>query len=99
MSSEKEKRKDKSGQIISKDNCKNYHITISDDVAIIDVKSYKLFNKIRDEEYYDEDEFFDEEEEKPEEEKNPAYLDQRLEYEDCSSRDPMAFSGGGCSTF
>ena len=78
MSSEKVKRKDKSGQIISKDNCKNYHITINDDVAIIDVKSYKLFNKIREGEYYDEDEFFDEEEENNEEEKNPAYLDKRL---------------------
>ena len=100
MSSEKAARKDKSGQIISKDNCKNQHITINNDVAIINVKSYKVFNKIKEGEYYDE-EIFDNEEEDIEEEKEKVedYFEQRIDYEDSSNRDPLAFSSGGCTIF
>ena len=97
-------RKDKNGQIITKGNCKNYHINFSNTIDIINVKSYKLFNKIRDGEYYDEDDFFDddEEEEKNTEEKddnNNNNLDLKDDYYDCSSKDSMAFSRPGCLVF
>ena len=96
-------RKDKNGQIITKDNCKNYHINFSNNIDIINVKSFKLFNKIRDGEYYDEDDFFDddEEEEKNTEEKddNNNILDLRNDCYDSSIRDSMAFSRPGCLIF
>ena len=91
-------RKDINGQIISKENYKNYHININSKIDIINVKSYKLYNKIREGESFDEEMFEDEEEE---EEKKENILDdyEKPKYEECIDKDPQAFSKGYCLVF
>ena len=93
-------RKDINGQIISKDNYKNYHINFNNNIDIIDVKSYKIYNKIREGGYYDEGEYF-EEEDVEEEEKKENILDdyEKPKYDDYASKDPLAFSKGHCLVF
>ena len=94
-------RKDAKGQIISKDNNKNYHICFNDNIDIINIKSYKIYNKIREGEDYDDDEFFKEEEEEDTEEKKENFIEgyQKAECNDCSNKDPSAFSKASCFIF
>ena len=89
-------RKDVNGQIISKNNIKNYHICFKDKIDIINVKSYKKYNKIREGEDYEDDFFKDEEEEKKD---NFIETYKKAEYDECPNKDPNAFSKGICSTF
>ena len=91
-------RKDINGQIISKENYKNYHININTKIDIINVKSYKIYNKIRDGENYDE-EFFEDEDDKEEKKENFIETYQKVECEDFKNKDPHAFSRGGCLIF
>ena len=53
-------RKDIYGQIISKENYKNYHININSKIDIVNIKSYKIYNKIREGDCYDDELFEDE---------------------------------------
>ena len=91
-------RKDVFGQIISKDNYKNYHININSKIDIVNIKSYKIYNKIREGDYYD-DELF--EDENAEEEKKENILDdyEKQKFEECVNKDPHAFSKGNCLIF
>ena len=85
-------RKDSNGQIISKNNKKNYHIIINNKIDIINVKSYKLFNKIKDEESSDDNDFFGDDETNIEKKENFIETYQKVECVNCSNRDPKAFS-------
>ena len=90
-------RKDKNGQIISKDNYKNYHININTNIDIINVKSYKIYNKIREGENYEEDFFEDENYEEKKENFIETY--EKTECNECPNSDPHSFSKGGCFIF
>ncbi len=98
MASAEIMRKDKNGQIISKENYKNYHIYINNNIDIINVKSYKMYNKIRGEgEDYNEDFFEDEDKE----EKKENFIDtyEKTECGECSNKDPHSLSKGMCFIF
>ena len=99
MSAVEISRKDINGQIISKDNFKNYHINFNNNIDIIEIKSFKMYNKIRDGEYYDEDEFFDDEDNTEENKENFIDSYEKSDCFDSSSKDPIAFSRGGCIIF
>ena len=99
MSTVEISRKDINGQIISKDNFKNYHINFSNNIDIIKIKSYKMYNKIKDGEYYDEDEIFEDEDTTEENKENFIDSYEKSDYYDSSSKDPIAFSRGGCTIF
>ena len=90
-------RKDINGQIMSKEDYKNYHINFNSKIDIINVKSYKIYNKIRDGENYDED--FLEDEENQEKKENFIENYQKVECEDFTNKDPRAFSKGICLIF
>ena len=83
-------RKDINGNIIEKSKKdRDYHISFKDIFAeIIDVQSYKAFNKIRDDDDIDDD--------------NEDDIDPDLGYKprinqgSGRDRDPKAFSKGGC---
>ena len=90
-------RKDSKGHIISKGN-KDYHICFKDIIDIVEIQSYKKYNKlIEDEENFDED-FFDESNNST---KVDSFIEnyQKMNVEDCSSKDPKSFSKGGCNIF
>ena len=91
-------RKDIYGQIISKENYKNYHINFNTEIDIINVKSYKIYNRIRDGENYVE-EFFEDEDDKEEKKGNFIESYQKVECEDFKNNDPHSFSKGGCLIF
>ena len=91
-------RKDINGQIISKENYKNYHINFNTKIDIINVKSYKIYNKIREGENYD-GEFFEGEEDQEEKKENFIESYQKAECEEFTNKDPHAFSKGGCLIF
>ena len=99
MSSVQIERKDFNGQIISKNNKKNYHIFFNDQIDIIDVRSYKKFNRIRDGESFSDDDFFEEDENINE--KKGSFIDsyQKTECDNCPTTDPRGFSRGGCYIF
>ena len=90
-------RKDINGQIISKENNKSYHININTKIDIINVKSYKIYNRIRDEDDYDEEFFEDDDKEEKKENFIESY--QKSDCEDFKNKDPHAFSKGGCLIF
>ena len=92
-------RKDVNGQIISKSNNKNYHICFKENIDIINVKSYKIYNKIREGGFFEDDVFNDEEEDT--EEKKESFIEtyKKAECDECPNNDPKAFSKGGCFTF
>ena len=103
-----ELRIDSFGHIISKDN-KNYHINFKEDIDIIDIKSYKKFNKIR-ENSSDEDFEFEENSEDNEEEgegeedynvKKKDFIDgyQKADVDNFINKDQKSFSKGGCQIF
>ncbi len=94
-------RKDINGQIISKKNIKNYHININTTIDVINVKSYKIYNKIREEESFDENEFFENQDEEEKEEKKENFIDtyEKTECEEVVNKDPRGLSHGGCSIF
>ena len=102
MASEELLRKDSNGHIISKTN-KDYHICFKEIIDIIDVKSYKKYNKMRegssDETNCGEEE--EEEEEDDDNEKNKSFIEdyQKTNIENCSNKDPKSFSKGGCYIF
>ena len=98
MSSNEIIRKDIKGQIISKENYKNYHINFNSKIDIINVKSFKIYNKIREGESYDE-EFFEDEEEQEEQKENFIENYQKAECEEFINKDPQAFSKGSCLIF
>ena len=91
-------RKDVNGQIISKTNNKNYHICFKENIDIINVKSYKIYNKIREGEFY-EDVFFQDEEDNDEKKENFIETYEKTECDECPNKDPKSFSKGGCSIF
>ena len=103
-----ELRIDSFGHIISKDN-KDYHISFKENIDIIDVKSYKKYNRIRENSSEDDIEYEenseDNEEEGQDEEgyegKKKNFIDsyQKTEVEDFSNKDPKSFSKGGCYIF
>ena len=99
MSSVQIERKDFYGQIISKNNTKNYHIFFNNQIDIIDVRSYKLFNKIRDGESYDDDDFFEDDENISEKKGNFIDNYQKTECDNCPNKDPRGLSRGGCYIF
>ena len=84
-------RKDINGNIITKSKKnRNYHISFKDIFAeVIDVQSYKAFNKIRE----DDDDIDDENEE--EIDPDLGYKP-RINQGSGRDRDPKAFSRGGC---
>ena len=94
-------RKDINGQIISKNNYKNYHINFNTNIDIINVKSYKIYNKIRGEENLDENEYFENKEEEEKEEKKENFIDtyEKTECDDVVNKDPRGLSHGGCIIF
>ena len=90
-------RKDSNGHIISKDN-KDYHICFKDIIDIVNVQSYKKYNKItEDEEDFDEESF----NESNNSTKVESFIDnyQKMNSLDCPNKDPKAFSKGGCNIF
>ena len=102
-----ELRIDSFGHIISKDN-KDYHISFKENIDIIDIKSYKKYNRLRESSSEDdieyEDNSEDNEEEVVDEEgygKKKNFIDdyQKTEIEDFSNKDPKSFSKGGCYIF
>ena len=102
-----ELRIDSFGHIISKDN-KDYHISFNENIDIIDIKSYKKYNRIRENSSEDDNEFEenseDNEEEGEDEEnygKKKNFIDdyQKTEIESFSNKDPKSFSKGGCYIF
>ena len=93
-------RKDINGQIISKNNYKNYHINFNTTIDIINVKSYKIYNKMGEGENYEEDEYFENQEEDIEEKKeNFIETYEKAECDDVVNKDPKGFSHGGCIIF
>ena len=99
MSSIQIERRDFNGQIIEKNNKKNYHIFFNDQIDIINVRSYKIYNKIRDGESFDDDDFFVDEENINGKKGNFIDSYQKTEYDNCPNRDPKSFSRGGCYIF
>ena len=103
-----ELRIDSFGHIISKDN-KDYHIRFKENIDIIDVKSYKKYNKIRensseDDLEYEESSEDNEEEGEDEEDyngKKKHFIDdyQKTDIESFTNKDPKSFSKGGCYIF
>ena len=92
-------RRDFNGQIISKNNKKNYHIFFTDKIDIINVRIYKIFNKIRDGESFDDDDFFEDYKDIKENKGNFIDNYQKIECDNCPNRDPRGFSRGGCYIF
>ena len=92
-------RKDVNGQIISKNNIKNYHICFKDNIDIINVKSYKIYNKIREGEFFEDEFFKDEEEDNDKKKENFIETYEKAECDECPNKDPKSFSRGGCSIF
>ena len=93
MASVKVFRKDANGQVISK-NDKNYHISFNDNIDIIDVQSYKKYNHIYEDYEEEENEDVD-----TTTETNFIESYQKANIEVCPSKDPKAFSKGGCYIF
>ena len=100
-----ELRIDSFGHIISRDN-KDYHISFKENIDIIDIQSYKKYNKIR--ESSSEDDIENEENYEDNEEDGEDYngnkksfIDdyQKTEIENFTNKDPKSFSKGGCYIF
>ena len=90
-------RRDNNGHIISKDN-KDYHICFKDNIDIINIQSYKKYNKMTE----DEEDFFEEDYEETCSSTNAeSFIDnyQKSNVEDCPNNDPKAFSKGRCTVF
>ena len=85
-------RKDSNGHIISKEN-KDYHICIKDNIDIIDVESYKQYNKLTEDE--------DCNEEISDSTKAESFIEnyQKINVEKCPNKDPNSVSRGGCNIF
>ena len=100
-----ELRIDSFGHIISKEN-KDYHISFKDNIDIIDIQSYKKYNKIRESSSEDdiENEENSEDNEIDGEDYNgnkKSFIDdyQKTEIENFANKDPKSFSKGGCYIF
>ena len=100
-----ELRIDSFGHIISKEN-KDYHISFKDNIDIIDIQSYKKYNKIRESSSEDdiENEENSEDNEIDGEDYNgnkKSFIDdyQKTEIENFTNKDPKSFSKGGCYIF
>ena len=100
-----ELRIDSFGHIISRDN-KDYHISFKENIDIIDIQSYKKYNKLR--ESSSEDDIENEENYEDNEEDGEDYngnkksfIDdyQKTEIENFTNKDPKSFSKGGCYIF
>ena len=88
-------RRDNNGHIISKEN-KDYHICFKDNIDVIDIQSFKKYNRItEDEDYFDEDCY----DETCSSTNAESFIDnyQKSNVEDCPNKDPKAFSKGGCN--
>ena len=85
-------RKDSNGHIISKEN-KNYHICFKDSIDIVDIESYKKYNKLTDDDDCN-DEISDST-------KAESFIEnyEKMKVENCPNKDPKAFSKGGCNIF
>ena len=85
-------RKDSNGHIISKEN-KDYHICFKDNIDIVDIESFKKYNKLTDDE--------DCNDEISNSTKAESFIEnyQKMNVEDCPNKDPKAFSKGGCRVF
>ena len=92
----KKLRKDTNGQIITKDNKKNYNIFFKNKIEIIDIKSYKIFYKIKEEENSDDEDFFEDEENINEKKENFIESYQKIESENIIQEDSRSFSRSRC---
>ena len=89
-------RKDANGQEISKKNYKNYHITFNNDIDIIIVENYKVYNTLEEDDMDEYKDYLEKKEIKVLRTGNLIYKDQRIDNDECTRSDCKAISKANC---
>ena len=89
-------RKDANGQEISKKNNKNYHITFNNNIDIIIVENYKVYNILEEDENEDYKDYLEKKEIQVLRTGNENYRDEAFDTDECTRSDCKAISKGTC---
>ena len=96
MTSDQIIRKDANGQEISKKNYKNYHITFNNDIDIIIVENYKVYNILEEEDNDEYKDYLEKKEIKALRTGNEIYKYEGIDTDECTRSDCKAMSKGNC---
>ena len=89
-------RKDANGQEISKKNYKNYHITFNNDIDIIIVENYKVYNILEEEENDEYKDYLEKKEINVLGRGNEYYKDGGIDNDECTRSNCKAISKANC---